>query len=215
MLILLFHFMGCFCCCCCPKEVSISSIIRSYPKFDSDDSRTESTVVYDWDVSAQSSTSSCTFCLYWSFLGSHTCAYTPPHTHTEGGSDLVFLNGTNCGGLPEKNRITRCHPIKQANVRCWAPASRPNESYAGHLCKSVFVRRSFGLLRVEAWSLLKWWKIILNLQICSQVSSQFSSRFQKNKYFSYRNVSAQHFLLVCLYLCLSSPVSCLSGSDLS
>lgn len=34
------------------------------------------------------------------------------YTHREGGSDLVFLNGTNCGGPVEINRITWCHPIK-------------------------------------------------------------------------------------------------------
>lgn len=65
-------------------------------------------------VSVQSSSPSCTMCLHWRSLGlwwgladTHT-----KHTHTEGGSDLVFLNGTNCWGLLEMDRITWCHPIK-------------------------------------------------------------------------------------------------------
>lgn len=71
--------MGCFVVVVVPKK-SHFQINKILLKCDSDCSRTESTIVYDWDISAQSSTSSCTFCLYWSFLGSHTCAFTPTHT---------------------------------------------------------------------------------------------------------------------------------------
>lgn len=46
------------------------------------------------------------------------------HTHTEGGSDLDFLNGTNCWGLLEMDRITWSHPIKDTHVKHWALPQR-------------------------------------------------------------------------------------------
>lgn len=75
----------------------------------------------------------------------HTQTHT--HTvHTEGGSDLVFLNSTNCWGLWEMDAITCCRSMKSMHVGL----NEHHKIILDSLCgKQIFRRSVMVRLKVE------------------------------------------------------------------
>lgn len=146
------------------------------------------------------------------------------HTHTEGGSDLVFLNGTNCWGLLEMDRITCCHPIKDLAfleaLKEWINIILVIQSYA----RQMLVCRTFKPLSAHRGSLAaspqfknrgERKSVILPWGLTNRTESGFSSQaFHSLKVFVSNHRTGKVRFSTAFCVCASSAVCCLSGLDL-